>query len=84
MLLGYASVEDMLRRIPFSSGLQSNIPPSPLPAINPHVDFFGLAVGPLSGTRFSSQLFTSCALGGEAFIYSWGSAADATILSMVP
>lgn len=84
LLLGYASVEDMLRQIPFSSGLQSNIPPSPLPAINPHVDFFGLAVGPLSGTRFSSQLFTSCALGGEAFIYSWGSAADATILSMVP
>ncbi|EFO61039.1 Hypothetical protein GLP15_2943 [Giardia lamblia P15] len=84
LLLGYASVEDMLRRLPLSETFQSSVSLSPLPAINPHVDFFSLAVGSSPGARFPPQLFTSCALGGEAFIYSWGPTVDTTILSMVP
>lgn len=83
MLLGHASVGDMLRQIDRKRDSQNKMLLNPLPPINSHVDFFSLAVGSSPEVCFPPQLFTSCALGGEAFIYSWGPTADTTIVSTV-
>lgn len=84
MLLGHASVGDMLRKLPLSTENRSGALLNPLPVINPHVDFFVLSLDSLLKENLPPKLFTSCALGGEVFIYSWGPTINTAILSIVP
>lgn len=83
MLLGHITVEDLLYKLPLSKEHQNNLVLNPLPVANPHVDFFVLAVESSFASNHPPKLFTSCALGGEAFIYSWGATTDTKILSII-